>query len=349
MSLRPFASFALMTMMTGIACAGPEDPAPVAKAPADEPTRALLKQAIEAADKEDLPRGIALAEKALKQAPVDRDALFLLGAMTQVRADQAKDKAERIALFRRSSEVLRKLEKTYKVLQPQEQGFLAQLPYGEARASALEGKPKEAIASIREAIANGLDDIGLIEKEADLESLRALPEFAEIREALAKQVRANVAKEMAESRSFPFDFALDDVDDKPVKLDDYKGKVTIVDVWGTWCPPCRMEIPHFVELYKEYRDKGLEIVGINCNEGDSKESAKKAIKDFAAEQKIPYKCVLNDDKTEGKIPGFQGYPTTLFLDRSGKVRLTLVGYTPKPKLDAIVSTLLAEPAEAAKP
>jgi thioredoxin-related protein len=62
---------------------------------------------------------------------------------------------------------------------------------------------------------------------------------------------------------------------------------------------------------------------------------------------MTYRCVINneDDRTEGKIPGFQGYPTTLFLDRTGKVRLTLVGYTPKAKLEAIITTLLAEPAK----
>ena len=57
-----------------------------------------------------------------------------------------------------------------------------------------------------------------------------------------------------------------------------------------------------------------------------------------------YPWVLNDDKTEEKIPDLQGYPTTLFLDRTGRVRLKLGGYTPMARLDAIVATLLAEPA-----
>ncbi len=51
---------------------------------------------------------------------------------------------------------------------------------------------------------------------------------------------------------------------------------------------------------------------------------------------MSYKCLLNDEKSEHKIPGFRGYPTTLFLDRSGKVRMSLFGYTPKAKLEVIV-------------
>src|SRR6185312_1739167 len=158
-----------------------------------------------------------------------------------------------------------------------------------------------------------------------------------------------VAEEMSQTKSFPFDFELKDTDDKTVALADYKGKVTIVDVWGTWCPPCRKEIPHFAELSKQSKDKGLEIVGINCKEEGTRDEVKTTIKAFAKENKIEYRCVLNDDKTEAKIPGFQGYPTTLFLDRSGKVRLVLVGYTPKAKLEAIITTLLADASQPSSP
>lgn len=167
----------------------------------------------------------------------------------------------------------------------------------------------------------------------------ALPAF---KAALEHAARAGILEEMARLKPFPFDFELKDTSDRTVRLADYKGKVTIVDIWGTWCPPCRKEIPHFAELYKEYRDKGLEIVGINCHEGGSPDEVKKRIQIFARETEIPYRCLLNDETTEPKIPGFQGYPTTLFLDRTGKVRMMLVGYTPKVRLEAIVSTLLAE-------
>lgn len=116
----------------------------------------------------------------------------------------------------------------------------------------------------------------------------------------------------------------------------------IVDFWGTWCPPCRKEIPHFVELKSKYGKDGLEIVGLNY-EGDAA-TAKETIKKFAAENKMNYRCAVGDEATQKKVPNLQGYPTTLFIDRTGKVRLKVVGYHPMAELEAIVSLLLAEPA-----
>ena len=67
-----------------------------------------------------------------------------------------------------------------------------------------------------------------------------------------------------------------------MKLADTKGKVTIVDIWGTWCPPCRMEIPHFIALRDNYKDKGVEIIGIN-KEREPPAKIKATIEEFAKE------------------------------------------------------------------
>ncbi len=58
------------------------------------------------------------------------------------------------------------------------------------------------------------------------------------------------------------DFTLTLLDGKKLTLNDLKGKAVIIDVWDTWCPPCKKEIPHFIELYSEYKSKGLEIIGV---------------------------------------------------------------------------------------
>src|SRR5262249_56383491 len=138
-----------------------------------------------------------------------------------------------------------------------------------------------------------------LDLDNELDSLRRLPEFQSLQR---KVERKHVEALLAVSTPFKFDFPLPDVDGKNVSLADFKGKVTIVDIWGTWCPPCRKEIPHFVDLYKSFKPKGLEIVGINCNEEGTRDEVKKTIKDFASKNKIEYKCVLNDEKTETKIP-----------------------------------------------
>ncbi len=343
MTSRVLAIFGLATLMVGLASAQ-DKPATKEKPSA----KAQVKEALEVAN-EDLPKAISILEKGLKIAPEDREALFLLGAMTTVHGEQVKDKAERIALFHKSAATFAKLTNLYKQLKPNEKMFNGRSQVNEARALALEGKAQESLQAIRTAMASGLDDLDVLESEKDFESVRKLPEpgdapamVATAYKAMVAEAKKEVAEEMSQQKSFPFDFELKDTNDKTVTLADYKGKVTIVDVWGTWCPPCRKEIPHFVDLYKEFKEKGLEIVGINCNEEGTRDEVKKTIKDFAKENKMEYRCVLDDEKTADKIPGFQGYPTTLFLDRTGKVRLTLVGYTPKAKLEAIITTLLAE-------
>src|SRR5262245_13522163 len=82
-----------------------------------------------------------------------------------------------------------------------------------------------------------------------------------------------------------FDFVLKDQHNQPVKLSDYKGKVVIVNFWATWCGPCKVEIPDFVKLYAQYKDKGLVIVGISID--DSAEQ----LQSFMREYKMNYPVV----------------------------------------------------------
>ena len=100
-----------------------------------------------------------------------------------------------------------------------------------------------------------------------------------------------------------------------------------------------------VDLAKDYKGKGLEIVGLNYNEEGSPDVVKKTIKAFLDENKASYRCFVGDEKTQMLVPDFEGYPTTLFIDRAGKVRLKVVGYHEKEVLEEIVKTLLADKAE----
>ncbi len=140
---------------------------------------------------------------------------------------------------------------------------------------------------------------------------------------------------------FPFDFELPNLDGETVTKADYEGKVLIVDIWGIWCPPCRMEIPHFVELHEKYKDQGFDIVGINY-EGVPDEQAIPKIRDFIKKYDMPYMCVLGDRATQMQVPNFRGYPTTLFLDRQGNVRKVFVGYREMEVLDETIAELIGE-------
>ena len=339
MSSRWLASFGLATLMVGLASA--QDQAPTGEKPN---LKAQVKEALEVSG-EDLPKGIQILEKGLQTVPDDREALFLLGVMTTVRGEEVKDKAERVALFHQATANFARLSKLYKDLNRDEKRYRLRSLINEARALAIEGKVNPAYEAVKSAIASGFDKYEVVDTEPDLETVRNLPEF---RAMVMATYKAMVAEEIAQFKTFPFSFDLKDTNDKPVKLSDFRGQVTMVDLWGTWCPSCLLEIPHFVEAYEKYKDKGLAIVGINCNEIGTPDEIKKTIKDFAREHKIEYPCLINDETTEEKVPGFSAYPTTLFLDREGKVRLVQEGYIPKAKLEVIITTLLSERARSAR-
>lgn len=140
---------------------------------------------------------------------------------------------------------------------------------------------------------------------------------------------------------FPFEFTVKDLTGKTVSSESLKGKVVIVDFWGTWCPPCRQEIPHFVALHQKYKSQGLEIVGLTF-ERTSGDAAVNGVLNFMRSARISYPCALVGPDMLKQVPDFEGFPTTLFLDREGRVRARETGYRPYEKLEEVVTTLLAE-------
>ena len=85
---------------------------------------------------------------------------------------------------------------------------------------------------------------------------------------------------------------LKDVNGQVVSSDQFKGKVVVVDFWATWCPPCRAEIPGYVELQKKYGKDGLVIVGISCDQG---KNAAGTVKNFIQKNGVNYRIVMADD------------------------------------------------------
>ena len=156
----------------------------------------------------------------------------------------------------------------------------------------------------------------------------------------SRKILARVTKDQT---SFPFALNVTGLDGKTISLDDYKGKVTIIDFWGTWCPPCRQEIPVLAGFARKYQSQGLAIIGINCNEGPPAKARPKVLK-FLQENKVPYPCSMSDGEVEAQVPDLKGFPTTLFLDRTGKVRLKMVGFDPGEAgvMEQVVKALLEE-------
>jgi len=245
-----------------------------------------------------------------------------------------------------ASELAHALKKRFGQLTEEEHELAASAPYNGACALAMGGSGKEVFDWLKEAFDSGLSEGDLLDQDRDLFSVRELPEFAVWRKDLDKTLTARaqekVAKELAEFKTYPFDFVLPDLDGKTTRLADFKGKVVIVDIWGTWCPPCRAEIPSFVKLQSTYGEKGFAVVGLNYEHGEG-EKVVQGIKDFVTENKMNYTCLIGDTDTRKQVPDFQGFPTTLFIDRTGKVRLQFVGLHSYSILEAVVTKLLSEP------
>ncbi len=120
------------------------------------------------------------------------------------------------------------------------------------------------------------------------------------------------------------DFSLLNLSQKKVNLSDYQGKVIILDFWAPECPPCRREIPDFVELQKEWGDKGVQIIGITCSR-----MRLKAIISFAGKYKMNYPVLLCDEATYRKYGPIPGIPTTFVIDQEGKIYKKYIGYKTK--------------------
>jgi thiol-disulfide isomerase/thioredoxin len=307
----------------------------------------LLAKADQYARARDYARATAALEQVLKIEPKQRDALLMIAQATQNHAMLVSQRGDRQAAhdwYVKSAGYMKELRAAYPQFNAREASVMPGVLFHEARAEALAGHSDKALAARVAAINSGFDDAEEINKEADLKSLRDLPAYKKILHDASSRVshsaRERAKQLLAAQQPFDFDFALLTADGKPVSKKDFAGKVLIVDVWGTWCRPCRAELPHLEELLKKHRQAGLAVVGINYEQAPNPASL---ILDFIKENHVTYPCLIGDEKTFAQIPDFRALPTTLFIDRSGTVRLKVQGFDPaRTDMAGIASFLLDE-------
>ena len=126
------------------------------------------------------------------------------------------------------------------------------------------------------------------------------------------------------------DFSLTGLDGSSISLEEIKGNVIFINFWATWCPPCRQEIPGFIELYEKYKEDGMVIVGVSLDRGGPD-----VVKEFMIEYSISYPMAMaTQELYEAYQPG-QYIPTTFVVDRQGTIRDKHVGYMSKEMMEKI--------------
>ncbi len=117
------------------------------------------------------------------------------------------------------------------------------------------------------------------------------------------------------------EFSLKDISGNVISSAMFRGKPTVINFFATWCPPCRAEIPGFVDVYDRYRQKGLEVVGISLDTDTHRELPR-----LVMENRIGYRILIGDLATARAYGGVSSIPTTFFVGRDGVIRRVHVGY-----------------------
>ncbi len=117
------------------------------------------------------------------------------------------------------------------------------------------------------------------------------------------------------------DFSLKSFDDRVVTLAAYRGKVVIVNLWASWCGPCRAEMPAIKKIYEANKDRGLEVLAVNSTFQDNEREARL----FARDLNLTFTLLLDPDGAVSRRYLLRALPSTFFIDKRGVIRTVIVG------------------------
>ena len=132
------------------------------------------------------------------------------------------------------------------------------------------------------------------------------------------------------------DFELPTLDGRKVKLSDFRGQAVLLNFWATWCSPCRIEMPWFVDVQKQYGKDGLVVLGVAMED-----TASAKIAEFAHEMGVNYPVLLGTDKVSDDYGDVRSLPTTFYIDRNGMIVAKAVGLLGREEVESDVKKALS--------
>jgi thiol-disulfide isomerase/thioredoxin len=130
------------------------------------------------------------------------------------------------------------------------------------------------------------------------------------------------------------DFDLTALNGDPLRLSDHRGKVVLVDFWATWCGPCRIGIPHLVELQREYGPRGLQIIGVAVSDREDN------VRQFAEKMNLNYLVAMGNQEVVNDFGGFTAIPTAFLIAPDGSIAGSYTGYQEKRVFAQAIEQLL---------
>ena len=148
--------------------------------------------------------------------------------------------------------------------------------------------------------------------------------------------QVNAAEKAVQDRKPAPDFMLTDAKGASIKLSDYKGRVVLLNFWATWCGPCKIEIPWFVEFQNKYKDRGLAVLGVSMDE-----DGWQTVRPFMAAHNMNYRVAIGTDQVARSYGGIAAFPTTFIIDQEGKIADVHMGLVSKTNYASEILHLLA--------
>jgi len=152
---------------------------------------------------------------------------------------------------------------------------------------------------------------------------------------LPPEASSETVQAAGEQRQPAPDFSLKDVHSADVQLSEFKGKVVLLNFWATWCGPCKIEMPWFVEFQREYKDRGFSVIAVSMDE-----EGWDIVRPFTEELKLNFPVVVGDDKLADEYGGVSALPTTFIIDKEGRIAATHQGLISKGDYEDEIERLL---------